>query len=165
MWRGSSQTRSPSSRGALATKRSSLFALPSGLLRFARNDAERTAEASPRHCEEHLRRSNPVLSWAPGLLRFARNDGERAAETSPRHREELLRRPRPPKLDERRRKRSSLVCLCAPYRLSLVLITYGPTPPTALICKSRVSGRLSLDIRGLAAMFRATFGKPEPQNA
>jgi hypothetical protein len=45
---------------------------------------------------------------APGLLRSARNDVERSAETSPRHCEELLRRPRPPKLEERRRKQSSL---------------------------------------------------------
>src|ERR1700735_5034492 len=28
-----------------------------------------------RHCEEHLRRSNPLLLWGDGLLRFARNDG------------------------------------------------------------------------------------------
>ena len=27
-----------------------------------------------RHCEEHLRRSNPVLRCGSGLLRFARND-------------------------------------------------------------------------------------------
>jgi hypothetical protein len=34
---------------------------PSGLLRFARNDVERPAATSPRHCEELLRRSNPIL--------------------------------------------------------------------------------------------------------
>src|SRR5665213_2074763 len=27
-----------------------------------------------RHCEEHLRRSNPVFACGTGLLRFARND-------------------------------------------------------------------------------------------
>src|SRR5580698_3220573 len=27
-----------------------------------------------RHCEEHLRRSNPVFPCGPGLLRFARNE-------------------------------------------------------------------------------------------
>jgi hypothetical protein len=51
----------PSLRGALATKQSSLPSGPSGLLRCARNDGERTIETSPRHCEEHLRRSNLVF--------------------------------------------------------------------------------------------------------
>jgi hypothetical protein len=36
-----------------------------------------------RHCEEHLRRSNPVLLRHSGLLRFARNDGGGAAPTPP----------------------------------------------------------------------------------
>jgi hypothetical protein len=29
---------------------------------LARNDGERSAQTSPRHCEERLRRSNPALS-------------------------------------------------------------------------------------------------------
>jgi hypothetical protein len=33
----------------------------------ARNDAERPAENSPRHCEELLRRRNPVLACAADL--------------------------------------------------------------------------------------------------
>jgi hypothetical protein len=36
-----------------------VFRRSSGLLCCARNDGERTAEISPRHCEELLRRSNP----------------------------------------------------------------------------------------------------------
>src|SRR4051794_21582656 len=37
-----------------------------GLPRCASNDVERTAETSPRHCEELLRRSNQALSaWPP----------------------------------------------------------------------------------------------------
>jgi hypothetical protein len=39
-----------------------------GLLRCARNDGETTAEAFPRHCEEPLRRSNPVLRRQTKLL-------------------------------------------------------------------------------------------------
>jgi hypothetical protein len=35
-----------------------------------------------RHCEEHLRRSNPVLALSKtGLLRFARNDGAEQVST------------------------------------------------------------------------------------
>src|SRR5580700_2675094 len=61
-WRGEAGGNlSPSLRGALATKQSSAFFVASGLLRSARNDGERSAETSPRHCEEPLRRSNPAL--------------------------------------------------------------------------------------------------------
>jgi hypothetical protein len=42
----------------------------------ARNDGERSARTSPRHCEELLRRSNPVCTRVAGLLRGARNDVE-----------------------------------------------------------------------------------------
>jgi threonine/homoserine/homoserine lactone efflux protein len=43
----------------------------------ARNDGERTVEASPRHCEERLRRSNPVFLAAQDCFAYARNDAER----------------------------------------------------------------------------------------
>jgi hypothetical protein len=47
--------------GRPAWMKRALVSVASGLLRCARNDGERTAEASPRLCEELLRRSNPVF--------------------------------------------------------------------------------------------------------
>src|SRR3954453_11393396 len=52
-----------------------------------------------RHCEEHLRRSNPdcLRGWITGLLRFARNDGVAAVMIAAYAAEISLRRsPRPP---------------------------------------------------------------------
>src|SRR5258708_30821269 len=34
-----------------------------------------------RHCEEHLRRSNPLFPWVNGLLRCARNDGAKSSRS------------------------------------------------------------------------------------
>jgi hypothetical protein len=65
-----------------------------------------------------------VFQRGAGLLRGARNDGERSARTSPRHCEELLRRPRPPKLEERRRKQSSLPAREPPARC--ISLTFSP---------------------------------------
>ena len=46
------------------------------------------ARHQPRHCEEHLRRSNPVFPCGPGLLRFARNDNRGSFVSVPRSAQE-----------------------------------------------------------------------------
>src|SRR5436189_4720563 len=55
-------------------KRALIF-VASGLLRFARNDGERTAETLPRHCEALLRRGNPALHFRGSGRAFARPGG------------------------------------------------------------------------------------------
>src|SRR5438034_869959 len=78
MWRGERKPHAVIARSP-CDEAIQFFLVAPGLLRFARNDGERMAETSPRHCEEPLRRSNPVLSC--GFLDcFARNDGERMAK-------------------------------------------------------------------------------------
>jgi hypothetical protein len=44
------------------------FQRGAGLLRFARNDGEMLAQTSPRHCEELLRRSNPVFLLVGSII-------------------------------------------------------------------------------------------------
>src|SRR4030088_2337127 len=48
-----------------------LVSLAPGLLRSARNDVERSAETSPRHCEARLRRGNPALRRRKTYIRAA----------------------------------------------------------------------------------------------
>src|SRR4051812_41881114 len=50
-----------------------------------RDGFKSTWNRQPRHCEERLRRSNPVLAWDAGLLRFARNDGADVADRTGAH--------------------------------------------------------------------------------
>src|SRR5256885_1610878 len=53
--------------------------------RAPRNDGERTAETSPRHCERSEAIQGPQESLDCFVARAPRNDGERTAETSPHH--------------------------------------------------------------------------------
>src|SRR5579863_4729969 len=66
-----------------------------GLLRFARNDAERLAMTRIRHCGERSDEAiHSFISRRDGLLRVARNDAERLAMTVLKRIRESARRPR-----------------------------------------------------------------------
>ena len=109
-----------------------------------------------RHCEEHLRRSNPDCAWRTGLLRFARNDVKLRftfphqiiqIELAREHRQRSIRLARPFRLR------------AVPVQLDAVLVGIAQVQRLA---DAVVAGAVELDAR-LAA--RDAAHRPAPRGS